>query len=288
MHDPNLKQVKKEVQLALLEDIGEKDVSAELISAQAYCTAHILCREPLLLAGQAWVDVTFHSLNPDIQIQWFYPEGTWISKPSTLAQIRGKTRPILSGERTALNFLQTLSATATTTYAYVQALKKTHTKVLDTRKTLPGLRYAQKYAVRCAGGQNHRMGLFDAILIKENHIKANKTITEAVKKARLTFPQLFLEVEVETLEELVETLPLKPDRILLDNFSTAEIKEAVKLNNSYAIPLEVSGGINLSNIREIAALGVNFVSVGALTKSIQAIDLSLLVDNSTENGQYGS
>jgi len=277
--NPENEIVIADVQRALSEDVGSGDVSAQLLAADLIAGAEIIAREPLLLCGIAWVDEVFKQINPSVKTHWLFNEGDWIDKPSTLCRITGVAKDILTAERSALNFLQTLSATATQTYHYVRQLQGTGTKLLDTRKTLPGLRYAQKYAVVCAGGVNHRMGLYDAFLIKENHIKACGSIAQAIKKARLTYPKLFVEVEVETLQELHEALMENPDRILLDNFTIEMLKQAVSINETYHCSLEASGGVDLKTIRSIAETGVDFISVGAITKSIQAIDLSLLIRN---------
>lgn len=275
--NPNIAEVLKDVQRALEEDIGSGDVSAELLAKDTLISAQIISREPMLMCGQAWALETFKALDASVVCEWHVREGAWLSEPTTLCDIKGSARAILTAERSALNFLQTLSATATKTHQYLELLQGTQTRLLDTRKTLPGLRYAQKYAVSCAGGENHRFGLYDAFLIKENHIHACGSITHAIKEARRQHPQLFLDVEVENLDELQEALTAKPDRILLDNFSLEMLKKAVLLNNPKVCPLEVSGGVNASTIRDIALVGVDYISVGALTKSIQAIDLSLLV-----------
>ena len=210
-------------------------------------------------------------------MDWHAAEGVWLDKPATLCTIHGLAHTILTAERTALNFLQTLSATATQTYRYVQQLRGSQTRLLDTRKTLPGLRVAQKYAVTCGGGLNHRMGLYDAYLIKENHIKACGSVAQAIILARQAHKHLLVEIEVETLDELREALAAGPDRILLDNFSPDLLAEAVKINLPKKCTLEASGGITLENIAVFAQSGVDFISVGAITKSIQAVDLSLLI-----------
>lgn len=266
-----------DVRRALEEDLGSGDPGAALLPAHLIAEAEIISREPMLLCGIPWVNAIFAELDPTIELNWQTSEGDWLSQASTLCQIKGPAAAILTGERSALNFLQTLSATATQTRRYVDALRGSNTRLLDTRKTLPGLRLAQKYAVACAGGVNHRLGLYDAFLIKENHIKACGSITKAIQRARSLRSDLFVEVEVETLPELAEALEAKPDRILLDNFSITKLKEAVLLNQSYGCELEASGGIDLSNLALIAQTGVDFISVGAITKSIQAIDLSLLI-----------
>lgn len=274
---PELRLIHQEVALSLHEDIGSGDVSAALLPEALVVDAKIIAREPLLLCGQAWVEAAFHVLDPSIQVDWHYAEGEFIDFPATLCDIYGHARAILSAERTALNFLQTLSATATQTHRFAELIKGYKARLLDTRKTIPGLRIAQKYAVHCGGGVNHRMGLYDAFLIKENHIAAYGSITQAIAAARGLYPQLFLEIEVETIEQLKEALMAKPDRILLDNFSLTMLENAVKINQSYACKLEASGGINALTIQSVAATGIDFISVGCITKSIQAIDLSLLI-----------
>lgn len=268
-----------DVKRALLEDVGSGDVTAALLPADLTVKAKIMAREPLFLCGCPWVNAVFAEIDSSVIIEWLVDEGTWVDKPATLCNIRGKARSILTAERTALNFLQTLSATASATHHYVQALQGTHAKLLDTRKTIPGLRMAQKYAVACAGGVNHRFGLYDAYLIKENHIKSCGSITKAVAQARSQRSDLFIEVEVETLEELHEALITKPDRILLDNFTFDMLNQAVTINHPFQCLLEASGGVNLETITAIAKTGVDYISVGAMTKSIQAIDLSLLIED---------
>jgi nicotinate-nucleotide pyrophosphorylase (carboxylating) len=267
-----------DVKRALAEDIGAGDVTAALLPENALVHATIISRESMLLCGQPWVDAVFSEVDPTIKIEWLVEEGAWLSTSATLCHLHGEARSILTAERTALNFLQTLSATATQTYHYLQQLKGLHTRLLDTRKTLPGLRLAQKYAVSCAGGVNHRLGLYDAFLIKENHIKACGSITNAVLMAKKTHSNLLIEVEVETLAELDEAFKAKPDRIMLDNFNEAMLLKAVAMNQPKQCELEVSGGVNLETIKTIAQTGVDYISVGAITKSIQAIDLSLLID----------
>ncbi|KTC85418.1 carboxylating nicotinate-nucleotide diphosphorylase [Legionella drozanskii] len=274
---PQQSEILADVKRALHEDVGTGDVSAALIPTTLIADAEIISREPMLVCGRSWVEAVFAEVDSSIELNWLVKEGEWLAKPATLCQIRGPAAAILTAERTALNFFQTLAATATQTYHYLQALKGTRTRLLDTRKTLPGLRLAQKYAVACAGGVNHRMGLYDAILIKENHIKACGSINKAIKQARALKEHLFIEVEVENFDELQDALNAKPDRILLDNFSQEMIAKAVKINQSYHCELEASGGINLSTIAAIAQTGVDYISTGAMTKSIQAIDLSLLI-----------
>lgn len=273
----HLSQVPIDVTHALQEDVGTGDVTAALLPEHLMAEAEIISREPMLLCGQPWANEVFSQIDKNIKLEWLVTEGTWLAKPTTLCRISGPARSMLTAERTALNFLQTLSATATQTYLYVEQLKGTKTRLLDTRKTLPGLRVAQKYAVSCGGGVNHRMGLYDAFLIKENHIKACGSVAKAIALARQTQNNILVETEVENLDELREALAAKPDRILLDNFSLEMLTEAVRINQSNQCTLEASGGITLENIAKIAASGVDFISVGAITKSIQAIDLSLLI-----------
>jgi nicotinate-nucleotide pyrophosphorylase (carboxylating) len=266
-----------DVKRALVEDIGSEDVTASLLPADLKVKAKIISREPMLMCGQDWAEAVFREVDPAIALVWLVKEGAWLSEPSTVCHIEGLARSILTAERTALNFLQTLSGTATQTHYYVQALKGYSTRLLDTRKTLPGLRLAQKYAVACAGGGNHRLGLYDAFLIKENHIKACGSIANAILAAKKRHSHLLIEVEVETLAELEEAFIAKPDRIMLDNFTHDMLLKAVAMNTPKRCELEVSGGVNLETIKAIAATGVDYISVGALTKSVQAIDLSLLL-----------
>lgn len=273
----DLAHIMLDVTHALAEDVGSGDVTAALLPEHLVVEAEIVSREPMLLCGQAWVNETLKQIDKKIEIQWHVNEGEWLAEPASLCTIHGTASSILTAERTALNFLQTLSATATQTHHYVQKLKGTSTRLLDTRKTLPGLRKAQKYAVHCGGGVNHRMGLYDAFLIKENHIKACGSVAHAISLARQTNKHLLVEIEVETLDELREALDAHPDRILLDNFSQEMLLTAVQINQPKYCELEASGGISIDNIAEVARSGVDFISVGAITKSIQAIDLSLLV-----------
>jgi nicotinate-nucleotide pyrophosphorylase (carboxylating) len=232
-----------------------------------------MTREPGILCGVAWLDEVFHQLGPDTVITWNLSDGDAFDSATVLCTVAGDTRTLLTGERTGLNFLQTLSATATETAKYVSAIAHTSCKVLDTRKTIPGLRSAQKYAVRCGGGVNHRIGLFDAILIKENHIAAAGSIRKAISTARETSPGIFVEVEVEDLNEFEQALDAGPDRILLDNFSVEDLKTACTLNSG-CNQLEASGNITLDNIARVAESGVDFISTGSITKNIRAIDLS--------------
>lgn len=273
----NNEQIANAVKTALAEDIGAGDVTSVLLPHALQVTAKIISREAMLLCGRPWVDAIFHAVDPHIVLNWLEEEGAWLDKPATLVEIKGSARHILTAERTALNFLQTLSGTATQTHRYLDAIAGYETKLLDTRKTLPGLRYAQKYAVATAGGVNHRMGLYDAYLIKENHIKACGSISNAVRNARQKNNTLLIEVEVETLDELQEALDANPDRIMLDNFSVPMIHEAMTLRGSSPCSFEVSGGITLESIVAYAKTGVDYISIGNLTKSVQAIDLSLLI-----------
>lgn len=274
---PRQEDIKVDVERALAEDIGSEDVTASLLSADLKVKAKIISREPMLMCGQRWAEAVFYEVDPAIDLVWLVKEGEWLSEPATLCHIEGLARPMLTAERTALNFLQTLSGTATQTHAYLQALAGYSTRLLDTRKTLPGLRLAQKYAVACAGGTNHRLGLYDAFLIKENHIKACGSMANAILAAKKRHSHLLIEVEVETLAELEEAFMAEPDRIMLDNFTQDMLLKAVAMNTPKRCELEVSGGVSLETIKAIAATGVDYISVGALTKSVQAIDLSLLL-----------
>ena len=272
---PDPSEVAEDVARALREDLGDRDATAALVP-DAEMIAHIVSKDgaPAVLAGAAWATACFRSLDPAVRIDWQVADGEVFSRGQALCTLRGEARALLSGERSALNFLQTLSATATATAEYVRAVAGTNCRVLDTRKTLPGLRYAQKYAVRAGGGFNHRMGLFDAVLIKENHIAAAGSIAEAVAAARVQAAGLLVEVEVESLDELEQALAAGVDRIMLDEFDGATRARAVTLAGG-RVPLEVSGNVNLDTIGEIARSGVDFVSVGAITKHVRAIDLSM-------------
>ncbi|MDO8953249.1 MAG: carboxylating nicotinate-nucleotide diphosphorylase [Gammaproteobacteria bacterium] len=264
------------VKTALKEDIGSGDITAELISPDTQATAVIITREAMILCGQAWVNEVFHQVDPSIEIGWHYSDGQAVKPKQALLEVRGSARSLLTAERSALNFLQMLSGTATSVQSYVKKIAHTKTQLLDTRKTIPGFRVAQKYAVTCGGGHNHRMGLYDAFLIKENHIAACGSIKRAIAQARKNAPGLAVEVEVEDLAELDEAINANADIIMLDNFTLATMKKAVKLNDS-RVKLEVSGNVSLESIAEIAETGVDFISVGALTKHIQAIDLSMRI-----------
>jgi nicotinate-nucleotide pyrophosphorylase (carboxylating) len=260
---------------ALAEDIGSGDVTAGLIPEQTTAQATVISREAAVLSGRPWFDEVFRQLDGRVQIVWHVQDGDRIHPDQTLCELRGLARPLLTGERTALNFLQTLSGTATQTRAYVDAVRGTRATILDTRKTIPGLRAAQKYAVTCGGGHNHRMGLYDAVLLKENHIAAAGSVTAALAQARAAVAaEGPIEIEVENMDQLRAALSAGATRILLDNFDLAGLTAAVRETAGRA-KLEASGGVTLDNIRAIAQTGVDFISVGGLTKHVRAIDLSL-------------
>jgi len=264
---------------ALAEDIGSGDLTASLIDSDAIIGATIIARETLLLSGHAWVDEVFAQIDAAVIIDWYIGDGQTAAANDVICKLVGPARALLSGERTALNLLQTLSSTASTTAQYVAAVAGTGVRLLDTRKTIPGLRLAQKYAVLCGGGSNHRAGLYDAILIKENHIKSVGSITAALNAAQELVGDVLIEVEVESHSELLEALEAGATRILLDNFSVDALEKAVKTNQDFgylSAELEASGNITLNSIREIAETGVDYISTGALTKNIQAVDLSML------------
>lgn len=266
------------VALALEEDVQTGDATASLVPADSVVLARVISREPGIVCGRPWFDQVFAQLDNQISVEWTVDEGSAILADSLLCRIKGPARPILTGERTALNFLQTLSGTASITTRYAHELRGTECEVLDTRKTLPGLRMAQKYAVKTAGGRNHRMGLYDAILIKENHIMACGGIGEAIQKARELSPDLLLEIEVENLDQFAMALEARPDVIMLDNFSVQQMKKAVALAEFLGLErpkLEVSGNVEIDRLRMIAKTGVDYISVGALTKHVQALDLSM-------------
>lgn len=272
--------ISKQVEDALLEDLGghisvHNDITAMLINADVRMSAKIITRENCVLCGQSWVNEVFAQIDKDSKLDWQCKDGDELKANDTILYIQGNARSILTAERTALNFLQTLSGTATTTATYVKYLNNTNTRLLDTRKTLPGLRQAQKYAVACAQGMNHRMGLYDAFLIKENHIKACGSIKNAVSKAQLMYPNLPIEVEVENLQELDEAINSGVNTIMLDNFNIKLIEEAVVINAGRC-KLEVSGNITVDRLQELATTGVDYISSGALTKHVTAIDLSLI------------
>lgn len=266
-----------EIAAYLAEDIGRGDLTANIIPEQTTATATVVSRETTIICGQAWFNAVFLQLNPDLQIDWLCQEGEQVAADSVICRLSGSARSLLTGERTALNLLQSLSATANVASLYAQAVAGTGCKILDTRKTIPGLRLAQKYAVKCGGCFNHRIGLFDAILIKENHIIAAGSIAQAIKLARQSSQQVMVEIEVENLDEFQQALAAKPDRIMLDNFSLADMVSAVQQNQA-GIELEASGNITLETIRSVAETGVDYISIGALTKNIQAVDLSMRID----------
>ncbi|MDG4867007.1 carboxylating nicotinate-nucleotide diphosphorylase [Guyparkeria sp. 1SP6A2] len=270
--DPEI--VALDVARALDEDIGSGDVSAQLIPADQTAHARIISRETGVLSGMAWADATFRRVSPQVRVEWATTDGDALSPEQELCRVSGPARAMLTAERVALNYLQTLSATATVTRAFVKAVEGTGARILDTRKTLPGLRYAQKKAVVDGGGQNHRMGLHDMVMIKENHIRAAGSITEAVRAAGVIARDLPLEVEVEDLTQLEEALRAGVKRILLDNFEPDLLLEAVAINAGRA-KLESSGNVSLETIREVAETGVDYISVGALTKHVHALDLSM-------------
>ena len=262
---------------ALKEDIGEGDITAELIPQDNISLATVISREDCVFCGLDWFEETYRQLDDEILIDWSVDDGDNIEAGQVICTLSGSSQNIVTGERTALNFVQTLSATATLSKKYATAVKDTGTKILDTRKTIPGLRMAQKYAVSCGGCENHRLGLFDAFLIKENHIHACQGIKNAIDEARFYNPELNIEVEVENLDELQQAIDAGTDRVLLDNFDIETLKQAVDICNGKIIS-EASGNITLENVNEIAKTGVNFISTGALTKDIKAIDLSMRFD----------
>ena len=271
---PPAETIAADVRGALEEDIGSGDCTAALVSADGTLETRVISREHAVLAGAAWFDEAFRQLDPAIAIDWQAADGDRLVPDGEVCRMRGPARAILTGERTALNFLQSLSGTATRTRQYVDAVKGTGAVILDTRKTVPGLRLAQKYAVLCGGGSNHRIGLFDAILVKENHISAAGSISAAVEEAKRLYPALLLEVEVETLEQLDEAFEAGAQRVLLDNFPRDQMLEAVRRYKG-RIGLEASGGIELDTIRGVAETGVDFISTGDITKSVRAVDFSM-------------
>jgi nicotinate-nucleotide pyrophosphorylase (carboxylating) len=265
--------VEADVARALAEDLGPGDATAALLP-DGPAEAYVIAKEAGVVAGRPWFDACFRRLDPAVRIDWCVSEGQAVAAGTVLVTLAGRARALVSAERPALNFLQTLSATASRTAECVAALAGTRTRVLDTRKTLPGLRQAQKYAVRAGGGLNHRMGLYDAVMLKENHIHAAGSIAAAVAAARRLHPALPLIIEVETLDELDQALAAGCDRILVDEFSDADLREAVR-RAAGRIPLEVSGGVTLDRLHALGAIGVDYVSIGAITKHIHALDLSL-------------
>ncbi len=270
--------ITRSVAIALEEDVATGDLTAQLIPADRMSKATVITREDATLCGVAWFDEVFRQIDPSVHVIWKASDGDRVRANQLLCELTGPSRAMLTGERTALNFLQSLSGTATETARYAEVLKGTQCRVLDTRKTIPGLRLAQKYAVRCGGGTNHRIGLFDAILVKENHIAAAGSIGAAVTEARRVNSKVMLEVEVENLDELQQALAAKVDRILIDNFSNEDMKAAVRITRAHqnaGIELEASGNMSLETLRGVAETGVDFISVGGLTKHVRAVDLSM-------------
>jgi nicotinate-nucleotide pyrophosphorylase (carboxylating) len=271
--------ITEDVRRALAEDVGSGDLTAQLIPAESNSSGHILCRDSAILCGCDWVDEVFRQLDDSISIKWNLRDGDTMSENDIVCELSGNSRALLTGERTALNFLQTLSGTATLTGLYNEAIDETRAKILDTRKTLPGMRRAQKYAVACGGGHNHRMGLYDAILIKENHVAAAGSVSAALEHASaVAGPDIDIEIEVENLTQLTEALASGAKHVLLDNFMLKDIVTAVQMNRRRAV-LEASGGITLDNVREIAKTGVDYISVGELTKNVIAIDFSMRLEH---------
>jgi nicotinate-nucleotide pyrophosphorylase (carboxylating) len=271
-------EITRNVAAALAEDIGAGDITGELIPADRIATATVTTRDAMTLAGRPWFDEACRQVDAAIEVTWQYKDGDRVAEGTVLCELRGPARSILTAERSALNFLQLLSATATVTRQYADAIAGTGCRVLDTRKTIPGLRLAQKYAVRCGGGTNHRLGLYDAFLIKENHILSAGGIAAAIEAARTSAPGKPVEIEVETFDELREALAAGAERLLLDNFTTGQLAEAVAINEREGDPpaeLEASGDMRLDRVAEVAATGVDYISVGALTKHVRAIDLSM-------------
>ncbi len=268
------REIDRSVKQALAEDVGSGDATALLVPADALAHARILTREDCVLCGSAWLEAVFRQLDRRIEIEWHAADGEKVPAGTVVCDLRGPARPLLTGERTALNFLQTLSAVATKTNAYVQAVAGTRAAILDTRKTIPGLRLALKYAVKSGGGVNHRIGLYDGILIKENHIAAAGGVPEVLERARKANPDIPTQIEVETIEQLEQAIANGARLILLDNFTAERMVEAVRITAGRA-KLEASGGITLKNVRKIAETGVDRISIGDLTKDITAIDLSM-------------
>lgn len=268
----------RQVGIALEEDIGAGDLTAQLVPADQTARATVLCKQDAVICGLPWFDACFKTIHEQIRIHWFVREGDFVSDGTVLCELEGPARGILTAERPALNFLQTLSSVATLTWRYVKAVEGTNAVILDTRKTLPGLRYSQKYAVRVGGGKNQRLALYDGILIKENHILAKGGVRRTLDAARQIAPEnVSIQIEVETLEELSHAIDAGAKLILLDNFSLEEMRQAVAITQGRAL-LEVSGGVTLENVRKIAEIGIDRISIGRLTKNIHAVDLSLRFD----------
>lgn len=272
-----LQDLEQNINMALSEDIGSGDLTANLIPKKSQAYAQVICRDKAIICGRPWFDGVFQAIDRSLEITWFCKEGDKVTPNSVICEIIGNASSILTAERSALNFLQTLSGTATITKSYVEAMGDCHTKLLDTRKTLPGLRLAQKYAVACGGASNHRIGLYDAILIKENHIISAGGITQAVSLAKNCHPNIKVEVETETLDEVILALEAQADIIMLDNFSLEMIREAVLLNKQHnnTAKLEASGNVKIGNLPDLTKTGVDFISTGAITKHLQAVDFSM-------------
>jgi nicotinate-nucleotide pyrophosphorylase (carboxylating) len=277
---PPAEDLTRQVAAALREDIGPGDVTASLVPDTQRVHGRVIVREPAVLCGTPWVTETFRQLDERVALEWQAQDGELVHPAQVILRLEGPAQPILTGERTALNFLQLLSGTATLARRFVEAVSGTGCIVLDTRKTVPGLRSAQKYAVRCGGAQNHRMGLYDMVLIKENHIAAAGSLTAAIAEARRAAAGVRIETEVESLAELEEALAARPDIVLLDDFTLEDMREAVQRNRALGAPvkLEASGSVSLESVRAIASTGVDFVSVGSLTKHVRAIDLSMRLE----------
>lgn len=267
-------RVAADVRRALEEDVGGGDLTAALLPAQGTARARVIAREAAVICGRPWFDAVYAALDPGVSVHWHVGDGDAVAADTLLCELAGPPRPLVTGERSALNFLQFLSGTATEARRYAEAVAGTRTRILDTRKTLPGLRHAQKYATRCGGCANHRMGLYDAVLIKENHVIAAGSVGAAVRQALALYPGVAVETEVETLAELDEALDAGASRVLLDNFSLADIRRAVERAAGRAA-LEASGNIELADLPAVAATGVDFISTGAITKHVRAIDLSM-------------
>jgi len=281
MQTDYLQDISQCVAFALKEDIGEGDITAQLIDAQRSASAEVICRDEAVICGRPWVEEVLLQVDSTLKIKWMIEEGERVSENQILFQIEGHARSLLTAERPALNYLQLLSGTATITAHYANLIQHTNTKLLDTRKTIPGLRRAQKYAVKCGGGMNHRMGLFDAFLIKENHIMACGSISLAIEKAKALYPDRKVEIEVENLEELAEAISAEPDWIMLDNFSLSDLSTAVETAHNN-IHFEASGGIEQeSDLIAIAETGVDYISMGVLTKNNIAVDLSMRIREGT-------
>ena len=275
MENPLLEGLEETVRGALSEDIGDGDITAELIPEDRQARASVICREHATICGEPWVTEVFRQVDPDVTVEWKHHDGDSIDPGDVVFVAHGKARSLLTAERTALNFLQTLSSVATSAREIADQVRHTQVNILDTRKTIPGLRLAQKYAVQTGGCHNHRIGLFDAYLIKENHINASGGITSAIENARDLHPDRKVEVEVETIEQLKEALAAKADIVLLDNFTLEMLREAVRINEGQA-KLEASGGYDIKSAVVVAETGVDYISVGSLTKHIQATDFTML------------